>query len=61
MSERSYRDRGQLFGTDGTVSWIEPDLFSDPVEISTAELLTDTPQGISVTDETQQNPDTGRE
>ena len=63
MTARSYRDRGQLFGTDGAISWIEPDLFSNPgtVEISTAELLTDMPQGISVTDKTEQNPDTGRE
>lgn len=25
---KSYRDRGQLFGTDGASSWIEPDLFA---------------------------------
>jgi hypothetical protein len=61
MTARSYRDRGQLFGTDGTVSWIEPDLFSSPVDIGAAELLTASHDSIIVTDETAQNPDTGRE
>ena len=53
MSEaRSYRDNGQLFGTDGASSWIEPGLF-DPIAIGTAEGLTDSPATIIVTEETE--------
>lgn len=25
---RSYHDRGQMFGTDGHITWTEPELFS---------------------------------
>jgi len=32
-----------------------------PVDIGPAGVLTDTPLGYIVTDETQQNPETGRE
>ena len=48
---RSYRDRGQLFGTDGASTWIEPGLF-DSVDLGTAGGLTDSPAVINVTDET---------
>ena len=49
---RSYRDNGQLFGTDGASTWIEPGLF-DPIALGTAEGLTDSPAITIVTDETE--------